>query len=182
MTVHLLWNGAILHLFVECLESLPNLDVLEIGWTDEFIATPLKDALRGAKLPQIKTLILPPAAHPLLRHCRNVEDVVCLVGCKITSFDRFLGSLAFNRDSKVKRLAIPLVLWTNPFSKRLSTLWGYEAKIIADCLQSLDSQPRVQGSPNSPSPTLIHLTLFKPQEWGLYPARLGVHALRCCSW
>lgn len=122
--MHLLWNGAILHLFVECLESLPCLHTLEIGWTDEFIAAPLKDALRGVKLPQIKTLILPPAAHPLLRHCRNVEDVVCAVGYKTATFDRFLASLAYDRDSKVKRLAIPLASWTKLSRKRFGAPWG----------------------------------------------------------
>ena len=122
MTIHLLWNGAILPLFVECLESLPHLHTLEIGWTDEFVAAPLKGALRGVKLPQIKTLILPPAAHPLLRHCRNVEDVVCVVGYKTTTIDRFLGSLASNRNSKVRRLVVPLILWTNPSCKQFSAI------------------------------------------------------------
>ena len=35
--------------------------------------------LTRVKLPKIRTLITPPAAHPLLRHCHSVEDVVYVV-------------------------------------------------------------------------------------------------------
>ena len=118
MTVHLPWNGAnTLPSFVKCLESLPNLHTLEIGSGDEITTTPLKNALKRVKLPQIKTLIIPPAAHPLLQCCRDVEDVVCVVRYKPISSDEFLESLASNLDSKVERLAIPLVLGTNPSRK-----------------------------------------------------------------
>jgi len=103
--------------FVRCLESLPNLHTLEIGEVNRSIATPLKNALEGIKLPQIKTLILPTAAYPLLQHCCNVEDVVCVVKYSTVSSDEFLGSLASNRDSKVRRLAIPLVSLGNPSRK-----------------------------------------------------------------
>ena len=108
-------DGPILPSFVKCLESLPNLHTLEIWGT----TTPsLKKTLKGIKLPQIKTLIIPPTAHPLLRHCHNVEDVVCVVKDNSMAPDSFLGSLASNRDSKVKRLAIPLDLWTDPSRKQ----------------------------------------------------------------
>ena len=73
----------------------------------------LETALEGVELFQIKTLVLPPTAYPLLQHCRNVEDVVCVVG-RGTTTDGFLESFESNRDSKVKRLAIPLVLWPCP--------------------------------------------------------------------
>jgi len=82
----------------------------------------IKEALKGVKLPQIKTLILPPAAHPFLKHCPNVEDVDWVVGDEYTTSDEFLGSLASIRDSKIKRLAIPLVLEGNPPRKYFSTL------------------------------------------------------------
>ena len=72
----------------------------------------------GVKLPQIKTLIIPPAAHPLLQHCQDVEEVICLIiPGQVQSFDGLLGSLASNQDSKVKRLAIPLALLLNPNRK-----------------------------------------------------------------
>ena len=74
----------------------------------------LEEALERVKLPQIKTLILPPTAYPLIQHCSNVEDIICVVGRGATPTDGFLSSLASNQDSKVKRLAIPLVLWSNP--------------------------------------------------------------------
>ena len=122
MTVHSGLDGFTSLPFVKCLESLPNLHTLEIGWTDDSITTPLMKALKGAKLPQIMTLILPPTAYPLLQRCRDVENVVCVVKDKTPSFDGFLGSLASNRDPKVKRLAIPLILWADPSRKFLSTL------------------------------------------------------------
>ena len=72
---------------------------------------PLRNALNCIELPQIKTLILHHFAYPLLQHCPNVEDVACVVKYQIVPPDGFLRSLTSNRDSKVKRLTIPLVLW-----------------------------------------------------------------------
>jgi len=109
MTVHSPWNGE--RLFVECLKSLPNLHTLEIGLVHERPRIILlKEALKGVKLPQIVTLILPPAAHPLLKCCPNVENVDWVIGDGYPTSDEFLGSLASIQDSKIKRLAIPLVL------------------------------------------------------------------------
>ena len=81
---------------------------------EDAAAASLSNALKRVKFPQVKALILPPAAHPLLRHCHNVEDVVCVVRERITSSDEFLRSLASIPDPKVKRLAIPLILCDNP--------------------------------------------------------------------
>ena len=111
-----------LPLFVECLQSLPNLYTLEVGWVQSFTAALLENALKGVELPQIKTLVVPPPAYPLLQHCCNVEDIVCVASDQYMSPDRFLGSLTSNQDSKVKRLAIPLVTWANPSRKRSSTV------------------------------------------------------------
>ena len=114
MTVHLSLDRAIVPPFVECLESLPNLHTLEIKWVDNnTITTSLENALENLELPQIKTLILPLGAYPLLRHCYNVEDVVYLVGLENLPPDNFLVALASIPDSKVKRLAVPLVLWAD---------------------------------------------------------------------
>ena len=112
-----MWNNSILPKFVKCLESLPNLHTLEIGRADGDITAPLGKALKHVKLPQIKVLILPPTVHPLLRHCCNVEDVVYVVMNRVALADEFLGSLASNQDSKVKRLTIPLVSRGSPFRK-----------------------------------------------------------------
>ena len=113
----LAWSTSGFPPFVKCLESLPNLRTLEIRWVDDPVTIPLRGALKGAKLSQIKALILPPAAHPLLQHCHDVEDVVCVVRYKPVFPDGFLRSLTSNRDSKVKRLAIPLVMWVDPSRK-----------------------------------------------------------------
>ena len=117
MTMHFMQGDSAIPSFITCIESLPNLHTLEIGRTDSTITTPLKDALKRVKLPQIKTLILPPTAYPLLRHCRDVGDVVCVIRDDIVSSDEFLVSLASNRNSKVRRLAIPLVSRGNQSSK-----------------------------------------------------------------
>lgn len=104
--------------FVECLLSFPNLHTLEIrsggstcpsGW--QFMA-----GIKRTKLPQIKTLILPPA-HPLLKHCPNAEDIDWVVRDRTMTSDEFLGSLASIGDSKIKRLAIPLILPGSPSRK-----------------------------------------------------------------
>ena len=109
-------GGSFFSLFVKCLESLPNLHTLEVGLVGD-VTSPLKKAFKGIKLPQIKALTLPPAAHPLLRHCCNVEDVICVGGYETIHSEGFLGSLVSNRDSRVKQLTIPLVSWDKPSSK-----------------------------------------------------------------
>jgi len=108
--------------FVKFLESLPNLRTLEIGSVDYYPDPPLlENALKGIKLPRVKTLVLPPAAHYLLKCCPNVEDVDWVIGDRTVTSHEFLESLASFRDSKIKRLAIPLVLQRHPPRKRLST-------------------------------------------------------------
>ena len=57
--------GPDLWYFVKYLKFLPNLHTLEI-WDDAIVGTRLRRALKRVKLPQIKTLILPPNAHPIL--------------------------------------------------------------------------------------------------------------------
>jgi len=119
MTLSSLWNSSIFPLFVKCLESLPNLHTLAIGWSDDYITNSLKNALKRCKLPQIKALTLPASAHPLLKRCRNAEDVDCLVSDRpIPKLRGFLGSI---HGLKVKRLAIPLVSYCDASSKSSAT-------------------------------------------------------------
>ena len=118
MTIYLAQTGPTPPSFVKCLKSLPNLHTLLIACVEDSITTPLEKALRGVKLPQIKTLFLPPATYPLLKHCRNVEEVFCaFYRYETVPSDGFLRSLASNRESKIKRLAIPLVLWPSASRK-----------------------------------------------------------------
>jgi len=114
MTLHFLGDQAI-RPFVDCLELLLNLHTLEIGSSENNPDTILlRDALGRVRLPQIKTLIIPESAHPLLKHCCNVEDVVWVITNKPVTSTEFLRSLTSNRFSKVKRLVIPLILPGNP--------------------------------------------------------------------
>ena len=108
MTLNFALKGAHIPFFVKCLESLPNLHTLEIAWSGNPLGSQLRKALEHVKLPQIKTLIMPATAHPLLEHCPEVEDVVCVVMHWNVSSGAFHRSLAFNPGSKVRRLAIPL--------------------------------------------------------------------------
>jgi len=122
MTVYFVSDFSALSRFIKCLESLPNLHTLEIGQEDGYLAPLLKKNTlkfkpKGVKLPQIKTLILPPTVHPLLKYCPNLEHVDWVVGDRAIPSDEFLGSLASIRDSKLKRLTIPLVLPGNPARK-----------------------------------------------------------------
>ena len=110
-------NRSTLPKFVKCLESLPNLHTLEIGQADYHPMDSLKNALGRVELPQIKALILPPCAFPLLRSCRNVEDVVYVFIGWAMCLEEFFESLASNRDSKVKRLTIPMSSRNNLSSK-----------------------------------------------------------------
>ena len=95
---------------VKCLESLPNLHTLEIRQMHHPSTISLQSALGGAKLPQIKSLTLPPATYPLLQHCHNVEDVTWVTRYQEQSSHQLFRYLASNRHPKVKRLVIPLVM------------------------------------------------------------------------
>ena len=119
MALNFVMEKAHVILFVKCLGFLPNLHTLEITWSASPLSGKLRKALRRIELPQIKTLILPVTAHPLLERCHEVEDVVCVVAYDWNvSSEEFLRSLALNRDSKVRRLVIPLTPeWDQPFRK-----------------------------------------------------------------
>ena len=109
MTLHSPWRVAEFPLLGKCLQSLPNLYTLVIASPDSNITNSLENALKGCKFPQIKALILPSSAYPLLKRCRNAEDVDCVVGDRPTHTEKLPEFLASIRGSKVKRLAIPLV-------------------------------------------------------------------------
>jgi len=181
MTLDLSWKDSAIPLFVKCLKSLPNLHMLEIVWAGGSATNLLKDALKRVKLPQIKTLILPPAAHPLLRPCCDVEDVVCVFRYGSAPSGEFLRSLESNWDSKVKRLVIPLVLWANPSRKWFSTLLDHRARMMTHRLQPQDLLLHVQGSPKSPSSTLTHTARLEGGR-GPFLTRLKVHTRQFQSW
>jgi len=97
--------------FIEFLQSLPNLHTLEVRWWDpyDFFGEPLGNVLKRVKLPQIRTLIIPPAAHPLLRYCHELEDInLVIVEGWMGYSDSVHRSLASNQNSKIRRAAIPL--------------------------------------------------------------------------
>lgn len=114
MQVYLPSYGLIPALFIKYLQSLPTLHTLEVrvlGGT----MTLLKKALKGVRLPQIKTLIIPSAGRFLPRHCHDVEEIVCVVYGDPTTYEEFLQSLISVQNSKVRRSAITLDFSSNPF-------------------------------------------------------------------
>ena len=121
MTIDFALEEEQIALFARSLNLLPNLHTLEIAWFNDQLTRKLREALRNVRLPQIKTLIMSVSAHPLLEHCLEVEDVVCVPKHDAgLGLEAFLRSIAFNRDSKVRRLAIPLTpTWNEdkPFRK-----------------------------------------------------------------
>ena len=120
--------------------------------------TPLRSALKGVKLPQIKTLIIPPAAYPLLQHCRDVEDVAWVVGRQEKSSDKLLSSLAPNRHSKVKRLVIPLAPQVD-----LSRKWSNIVDIIGSRGGNDDRLPPTSGFVAA-CPRLTELSVIFPYQ------------------
>jgi len=136
MTLHSLWNAANFPSFVRCLESLPNLHTLAIGSSDSLITTSLGNAFKHCKLPQIKALILPPNAYPLLKCCHNVEDVDCVVGDRPIHSRGLLEFLASIQGSKVRRLAIPLVSSCDTSSKwSAATSWYHMVRMTTNRLR-----------------------------------------------
>lgn len=104
MTIDLACDGTegIFNTFINCLATLPNLHTLEVISMGTHYSDPLREALIGVKLPQIRTLILPSMAHYLLRHCPNVDDLTC------TPFrpnEEFIQSLIAGKQ-KLRRFAV----------------------------------------------------------------------------
>ena len=126
---------------VECLEFLPNLHTLEIGSSERSCSARwIKMVLTWrVVLPQIKTLIIPKFAYPLLRRCPNVEDVVWVITDKPVTSDKFLRSLPPSWRSKVKRLTIPLLLSGNTSRKWSGTLWRHRVRTVTNCLWPQDT-------------------------------------------
>ncbi|KAF9644288.1 hypothetical protein BDM02DRAFT_998054 [Thelephora ganbajun] len=125
MTVDLACDGteAILEIFARCLAVLPNLHTLEVISMGTHYSEPLREALKGVKLPQIRTLILPSMAHYLLRHCPNVDDLTC------TPFrpdKEFVESLAIGQQ-KLRRFAVL-------FPGNVATWTGEEYSWHSECM------------------------------------------------
>lgn len=91
---------AILPIFANCLQSLPNLHTLEICHVHQEMTTKLRKAFEGMTMPSIRTVVLPTIAHHILRSCPNVEDVTCNVG----DGSQILGTIA-SKCPKVTRIS-----------------------------------------------------------------------------
>jgi len=90
-------------LFVECLAALPNLHTLEIGWVKNSLVGELFVTTLGNRELPVRTLVLPPTAHPLLQYCPNVEDLTC----SDTAPDRsFVESLVAGGLAHITKLSV----------------------------------------------------------------------------
>ena len=95
-------------LFVKCLTTLQNLHTLEIVSMqgDERVqsfAIALERTRTQLQLRQVRTLVLPPTAHRLLRHCPNVEDLTC---CATEPDEDFVESLAACRSNHIAKFSV----------------------------------------------------------------------------
>jgi len=113
MTVSGPWGDSTLPKLFKCLESLPNLHTLEMGEMGYYPPGRFRSLLEHVELPQVKALILADYAYPLLRNCRNVEDVVYVAKHGVAPSEEFCEPLVSNQDSKVKHLTVPLISWSN---------------------------------------------------------------------
>ena len=94
--------------FVKCLTTLPNLHTLEIVSMqgDEKIqsfAIALERTGTQLQVREVRTLVLPPTAHQLLRHCPNVEDLTC---CATEPDEDSVESLAACRSNRVAKFSV----------------------------------------------------------------------------
>jgi len=152
MTVDLACDGTetIFDIFVRCLAVLPNLHTLEVISMGNHYTEPLRKALHGIKLPQIRTLILPSMAHCLLRHCPNVDDLTC------TPFrpnEDFIESLIVG-GQKLRRFAVLFpgnaIAWTDlarvfPDISELSVVfWDNIPGDTRNCITSLKNLSTLQ--------------------------------------
>lgn len=98
-------TDAVMKLFVECLAVLPNLHTLEIVSMrkDESVQSITVALERVKPQLQVRTLVLPPTAHWLLRYCPNVEDLTC---CATAPDEAFVGSLVVGRLTLLTKLAV----------------------------------------------------------------------------
>jgi len=100
--------GRVAEHFVECLTTLPNLHTLEIasmrgGGVARVFATALGERKTKLQLQQVRTLVLPPSAHPLLRYCPNVEDLTC---CTMKPNRSFVESLAAGGLDRIAKFSV----------------------------------------------------------------------------
>ena len=64
-----------MHPIVDCLVQLPNLHTLEVN-TSLHGRSAVEVCFKAKQLPQVRTLVLDPDAHHIIRCCENVERVV----------------------------------------------------------------------------------------------------------
>ncbi|KAF8217984.1 hypothetical protein K438DRAFT_1952843 [Mycena galopus ATCC 62051] len=69
--------AAIVPLFAQCLQSLPNLSTLHILYLGSKSQRTVTAAFKKITLHAVQTIILPSYAHAILRACPNVRDVSC---------------------------------------------------------------------------------------------------------
>ncbi len=58
--------------------KLPNIHTLQIVHAHSLMAPAFKKAFSRGKYPQIREVILPSCAHPVLKACPEVERITCI--------------------------------------------------------------------------------------------------------
>lgn len=120
-------------LFVKCLTTLPNLHTLKVvSMWDRKLVKVLVTALRKEKpqLQRVRTLVLPTAAHQLLRYCPNVEDLTCC-NAPDGNFVETLVASGLNHLTKFSAMYVQSMgssWWSAACfaSRSLATRWAHE--------------------------------------------------------
>ena len=126
--------------FVKCLAALPNLHTLEIGCTPKVPDFGSFATALGGRALQVRTLVLPPTAHLLLRYCPHVEDLTCRDAAPNETFAESLVAGGLNCITK-------LSVWCPEGSENwdicLSTVQSHSSLTIDE----MSSQEFSQGLP-----------------------------------
>ena len=96
----------ILPLFAKCLAALPNLHTIQICHVHSQLTTPLKNAFAGKTFPSVRTIILPPAAHEILRRCPGLEHITSNEheGGRLVDGSKIVSAALATKCTKLKTL------------------------------------------------------------------------------
>ncbi|KAF8126615.1 hypothetical protein EV363DRAFT_1434172 [Boletus edulis] len=69
-------KAEIIPAFAACLATLPNLNTIQVIYTETRMQTAIKDAFRGKRFPSVRRISLPSSAHEIIKRCPNLEGKI----------------------------------------------------------------------------------------------------------
>ncbi|KAJ3554440.1 hypothetical protein NP233_g12424 [Leucocoprinus birnbaumii] len=88
--------NTVLPALIQCLENLPNLEILQILRAHSLMSPMLKSHFEGHTFPQVRTVVIPEHGHEVMRCCPNARKVICNYGDGskiITGMTKFLKNV-----------------------------------------------------------------------------------------